>query len=66
MDESDGRAKAAALGLRPVGVLGVLLRAKLHRQILSVRETMERLRTEAGFFISAELFTAVLREAGEA
>jgi predicted nucleic acid-binding protein len=28
MDERDGRAKAKALGLQPVGVRGVLLRAK--------------------------------------
>jgi predicted nucleic acid-binding protein len=28
IDESDGRAKARAMGLNPVGVIGVLLRAK--------------------------------------
>jgi len=66
MDESEGRAKATALGLRPVGVLGVLLRAKRDGQIDSVKETMTRLRQEAGFFISDELFSAVLQEAGEA
>lgn len=41
MDESEGRAKAAALGLRPVGVLGVLLRGKLNRQLDSVKEIKE-------------------------
>jgi hypothetical protein len=66
MDESEGRAKAPALGLRPVGVLGVLLRAKLNRQLDSVKDTMARLRQEAGFFISDELFSAVLQEASEA
>jgi len=28
LDETDGRTVAKALGLRPIGVLGVLLRAK--------------------------------------
>ena len=38
----------------------------LNRQLDSVKETMARLRQEAGFFISDELFSAVLQEAGEA
>ena len=66
MDESEGRAKAAALGLHPVGILGVLLRAKLKGQLASVKEPMTQLRQEAGFFIAEELFNTVLQEAGEA
>ncbi len=66
MDESEGRAKAAALGLRPVGVLGVVLRAKFNGQLASVKEAMTQLRQEAGFFIAEELFNTVLQEAGEA
>lgn len=66
MDESEGRAKAAALGLQPVGVLGVLLRAKRDRHIDSVKEILTRLRQEVGFFISESLFNAVLQEADEA
>ncbi|HKZ70543.1 MAG TPA: DUF3368 domain-containing protein [Anaerolineales bacterium] len=65
MDETEGRAKAVALGLRPVGILGVLLRAKRDGQIDSVKEIMTGLRQEAGFFIADDLFDAVLREAGE-
>ena len=65
MDEREGRAKAKALGLQPVGILGVLLRAKLEGQISSVKTIMQSLRSEAGFFIADSLFKAILIEAGE-
>jgi uncharacterized protein len=65
MDEHEGRAKAKALGLQPVGVLGMLLRAKRQGQLQSVEEAMRALRQEAGFFISEGLFEEVLAEAGE-
>jgi predicted nucleic acid-binding protein len=65
VDEREGRAKAKALGLQPVGVLGVLLRAKFDGQISSVETVMQALRHEAGFFIANDLYEAVLVEAGE-
>ena len=65
MDESEGRAKAAALGLRPVGILGILLRAKRDGKVDSVKEIMVSLRQEAGFFISDGLFNTLIQEAGE-
>lgn len=65
LDERDGRAKAKALGLQPIGILGVLLRAKFESQIPSVETVMDRLRQDAGFFISANLYDAILIEAGE-
>lgn len=65
MDEADGRAVAKAMGLRPTGVLGILLRAKYEGKITSVSDEMSRLRNEAGFFIAESLFRYVQREAGE-
>jgi hypothetical protein len=65
MDETMGRERARAMGLQTVGVLGVLLNAKKHKQIKSVRKTMESLRQEAGFFISDDLFEQVVKVAGE-
>ena len=44
IDESDGRAKARVMGLKPVGVLGILLRAKKAGQIDSVRQVMQEAR----------------------
>jgi uncharacterized protein len=65
MDEQDGRSRAKAMGLSPVGVLGILLRAKRIGDIASVKEAMVSLRQEIGFFISDNLFQSILAEAGE-
>ena len=65
MDERDGRAKAEAMGLQPVGVLGILLRAKSDRSIASVGDVLLMLRRDAGFFVTDDLAAAVLAEAGE-
>lgn len=65
MDESDGRAKAKAMGLQPVGVLGVLLRSKREGHLKSVRTAIQALRDDAGFFVDERLYATVLKEAGE-
>ena len=65
MDESMGRERARAMGLQTIGVLGVLLNAKKHKQIKSIKKAMESLRQEVGFFISDDLFEQVVKAAGE-
>ncbi len=65
IDEADGRAAAKAMGLRPIGVLGVLLRAKEAGKLASVSDQMTRLRKDAGFFIAESLFQRVRQAAGE-
>lgn len=65
MDEHDGRVKAKALGLQPIGLLGVLLHAKRDGALDSVEAVMQRLRQQAGFFIADDLFNQLLIEAGE-
>jgi len=65
IDESDGRMKAKAVGLTPTGVLGVLLRAKSENIIESMKDEMNKLKHEAGFFISESLFQKVLLYAKE-
>lgn len=65
MDERDGRAKAKSLGLVPTGLLGILLRAKLAGQIPSLKNVMQTLKKDAGFFIDVKLFDRLLTEAGE-
>lgn len=65
MDERIGRERAKALGLKTVGILGVLLSAKKHGKIDSVGDAMKSLRKEIGFFISVSLYQEILRQAGE-
>ncbi len=65
MDEVAGRRVAARLGLKVTGSLGVLLRAKVDGSIVSLRQEIDRIRSEARFYISEELEERVLRQAGE-
>ena len=65
LDETDGRTAAKVMGLHPIGILGVLLRAKLEGKLVSLSEEMSRLRHEAGFFIADSLFQFLQDEAGE-
>lgn len=65
IDEADGRTTAKALGLHPIGILGILLRAKHDGKIGSVKHEMQKLRHGAGFFIAESLFQRILVEARE-
>ncbi|MBN1454361.1 MAG: DUF3368 domain-containing protein [Anaerolineales bacterium] len=65
LDESEGRTKARALGLQPIGVLGVLLRAKREGKFKSLKTAIESLRNEVGFFIAGDLEHDILKLAGE-
>jgi len=66
LDERDGREIAKSLDFKVTGLLGVLLRAKLDGQLPSLRQAMEGLQQQAGFWIDEALFAALLREGGEA
>ena len=66
IDEAGGRSEAAGRGLKVVGVLGILLRAKVAGMIPAVGPLIDRLRDELHFFVSDVLRDEVLRRAGEA
>lgn len=65
IDETAGRAIAIQRGLRPVGVLGILLRAKRRGLVHEVWPLLDRLQVELGFFLSPNLVEDTLRQAGE-
>ena len=66
IDEAAGRAVALQRGLRPIGVLGTLLRAKERGLIREISPLLDRLQNELGFFISSKLREDTLEQAGEA
>lgn len=65
MDEKLGRLTAQRLGLKTIGILGVLADARRRGLIPSVRAVLSRLEVEAGFWIAPSLRHEVLRLAGE-
>mgnify|MGYP006282779847 CR=1 FL=1 len=64
MDEKRGRRKLSQLGMRKLGTLGVLLKAKEVGILQRIRPDVERLRSQ-GFSISQPVVDAVLKQAGE-
>lgn len=65
MDEKEGRQRASALGLRTIGVIGVLIAARHSGRIGSLAAEITRLRTEAGFFVDRNLEARALDIVGE-
>jgi len=65
IDDCAGRRAAMYHGVVVTGALGIVLRAKKCGRIASVAEVMDRLVTEAGFFISTKVRAQFLLEAGE-
>jgi uncharacterized protein len=65
IDETDGRAEAKRLNLKITGLLGVLVRAKELDLIPLVSPEIEKLKTDAQFWIDEQLIFDVLVLAGE-
>ncbi len=65
LDEQEGRHAAQRLGLRVLGVVGILLNAKANGAIDTLRPHLDALRQTAGFYLSASLYQHALELAGE-
>ena len=65
IDETDGRKAAMRLGLKLVGTVGILMRAKEQRLIERVEPYLQALRTKARFWLSDNLYNHALISAGE-
>jgi hypothetical protein len=65
LDERKGRMIAARLGLKFIGLLGVLIAAKQGGWLAQVKSVVDDLRNRAGFWMSDELYAEVIRFANE-
>ena len=65
IDERRGYEVAVQLGLRAIGILGILLRAKSAGFLPAVKPVLDALQRDAGFWLSESLRKQVLRAAGE-
>lgn len=64
MDERKGRRKLGQLGVKKIGTLGILLKAKQLGLLLTIRPVIETLHQQ-GFSLSQSVIDAVLEQAGE-
>jgi predicted nucleic acid-binding protein len=65
MDEKCGREAARCNGLTVAGALGELLHAQQPGRLPNLRSEINRLRSEAGFFVDAEIKRFILSQVGE-
>lgn len=65
LDERRGRATAARLDLRCIGLLGALIEAKQKGYVSAIKPVLADLIEKAGFWISQPLYARVLEAAGE-
>jgi predicted nucleic acid-binding protein len=65
LDDLQARALASSNGLPFTGTLGCLVEAKARGIVDTVAPLIEKLRVSARFWISLELETQVLNDAGE-
>ena len=65
LDEYEGRRVAQRLGLRVMGVVGILLSAKQNQLVDEIQPMLHELRTTAGFYLSDAVYRRALSLAGE-
>lgn len=65
LDERLGRKAASRLGLRSIGLLGVLIEAKRKGFIVAVKPLLDNMIAKAGFWVGPQLYARVIREAEE-
>lgn len=65
LDEKEGRRMAQHQGLKPMGVVGVLLLAKRRGLLPLIRPCLDVLRNEAGFWLGQSVYDLALEKARE-
>ncbi len=65
LDDREARHMAQRLGLKVIGVIGVLLEAKAVGAIVEIRSLLDALRQVAGFYVKESLYQTVLIRANE-
>jgi len=62
LDEREARRIARTFDLKITGIIGIILKAWHQKKIISVKDLIDKLRTDAHFHISPKLEQQILRE----
>jgi len=65
LDERQGRAVASRLGLKFIGLLGILVEAKKNGFLPSIKPVLDEVISKVGFWVSHKLYVEVLQSVGE-
>lgn len=65
IDEKAGRRTAESLGIKIIGLIGILLRAKERRLIDKIKPFLDQLIKEAGFYIGERFYHQILADNDE-
>jgi predicted nucleic acid-binding protein len=65
MDERRGRRLAQSLGLKVIGILGILLLARQNHLLIEAKPLLDRMMQESDFRVSARLYKAFLQAVDE-
>jgi len=65
MDEKEGRHAAQRLGLKVMGVVGILILAKERGEIEAITPHLDALRQIAGFYLGEAVYKAALEQVHE-
>lgn len=65
LDESDARKIADIYEIKKTGVIGILIRAKKHNKISSLRKELDKLAKKGNFWIDDKIIRKALKEVGE-
>ncbi|MEL6843144.1 MAG: DUF3368 domain-containing protein [Bacteroidota bacterium] len=65
IDERAGRRVAKSLGIKIIGLVGILIRGKEKNQIAAVKPVLDELMSKANFYIGHKFYQQILQELGE-
>ena len=65
IDEKKGRQIAEGLGIKTIGIIGILIQLKREKIILKIKPDLDDLRDNAGFWISEKLYRFILKSEKE-
>jgi predicted nucleic acid-binding protein len=65
IDEKEGKMVANEMGIRTIGILGIILLAKQQKLLAAAGPVFDALRSKTKFYFSDSLYNFLLEQAGE-